>query len=153
MKATVVMLGLLGALWLYAHGYGPLLVIAVVAAFLFGGPGLSKRSRAFHGHGDTRARAMAHERRHKRVLHGLGIRDRIRVWPDRGVWAGETTIDKSAANMRRWNALTPAEQAAVYMAGAMGPGGIKREYCSDDLAAVDARTSRATAERIARRYL
>jgi hypothetical protein len=109
----------------------------------------------FHGHGDTRQRAVTHERRHKRVLNGLGIRvARIKVWEDPNWgWEGVTEIDKSAANLARWNALSPAQQAAVYIAGSPSLGRRKDFGCSDDMAAVDARASRGAARRIARKYV
>lgn len=109
----------------------------------------------FHGHGDTRARAMTHEKRHKRVLNGQGIKvRRIRVWEEKDWgWAGVTEINNSRANMARWNALSPAGQAAVYIAGSPSLGRSKDFGCSDDMAAVDARASRGAARRIARKYV
>jgi hypothetical protein len=102
---------------------------------------------AFHGHGDTRARAWNHEKRHQRILRAFKVRiARIRVWEERDGWHGTTQVSQTD-----FDKLSPEQQAAVYMAGAMGAEG--NWGCEDDLAAVDARTSRSTARRIARRYL
>ena len=128
---------------------GGFLVFVAVVQMTDGG---GRRSVSFHGHGDPRGRAMRHERRHVRVLRGLGVRaGRVKVWEERNGWAGVTEINTSPDNMRRWDALSPAEQAAVYMAGALGREGAYG--CADDLAQVDALSSRREARRIARRFV
>ena len=140
------MLASLAPVGLVAVGCG---VFLVWACFFAGSGGVAAK---FHGHGDTRTRAWNHEKRHKRALSALKIRvDRIRVWAVAGGWAGETVINKSASNVARWDALSPVQQAAVYMAGAMGPEG--NYGCADDLAEVDTRTSRGAARREAAKYL
>jgi hypothetical protein len=102
----------------------------------------------------SRAEVAEHERRHERVLDGLGIKHRPgRVWQNwNGYWCGIVEIVRSRANMAKWHALSQAEQAAVYVAGAMGPEG--EVGCSSDLYEVSVRWCfRSTAEAIARRYL
>jgi hypothetical protein len=130
-----------------------LVILVLIIRCLCGGGGRKKIS--FRGHGYSRAQAVAHEKRHVRVLRGLNIAHHgYRVWQEsKGWWAGITTINKSSRNMDRWDALGPTKQAAVYMAGSMGPLGPKGEQCSDDLAAVDARCSRSAARSIASKYV
>lgn len=141
----------------------PLFAILVggAAMVLIVGSMSSSALPTFHAHGDTRARTVTHEKRHKRVLLGLGIKvggflsDGIKVWenPDWG-WEGETVINKSAANLARWEALSPEEQAAVYIAGSPSLGRNNNDFgCSDDFANVDARAPRDAARRIAQEHL
>lgn len=129
------------------NGTGLLILILLISWWLTSG---KKRKKEAHGIENTKARVVAHEKRHARVLRAFGIWCYYRVWKSwDGVWEGVTRI----GNTRRWNQLSKEEQAAVYMAGAMGPNGPSGEGCSSDLAEVDARTSRSKARAIASQHL
>lgn len=131
---------------------GAALLALLVAALFFCRGGGGRSTPSFHGHGNTRGETVQHERRHRRVLDGLGVGAAgTRVWKNKhGNWEGVTyPRDES-----RWNSLSPAEQAAVFIAGSPSMGRRNDEYgCGDDLANVDARSSRSKARRIARRHL
>jgi hypothetical protein len=150
--AIVVIVGIgEGVTWII----GTFAVLVALGAVVMVAGSTTSAAPRFHGHGDTRRRTVIHENRHKRVLNGLGIRvARIRIWEDpKWGWEGVTEIDKSAANLARWEALSLVQQAGVYIAGSPSLGRREDFGCSDDMANVDARCSRGQARRIARKYV
>lgn len=132
------------------------LTLAAAAVFTAGArllSGLRQPRLSFHGHGNTYWETVAHERRHARLLNGtgVGVAGRPKVWKNGdGTWEGVTY----PANKAKWKALSPEEQAAVYLAGSRSLGRDSNEYgVCDDLEHADALSARGPARRIARRHL
>lgn len=142
----------------FGEGIGWIIWLTVVAAVLAGGLLLLGRTQSagrlsFHGHGNTFWETVAHEWRHVRLLNGtgVGVAGRPKVWKNKdGNWEGVTY----PADEAKWKALSPAEQAAVYLAGSKSLGRDDDEYgVCDDLEHADALSSRGPARRIANKHL
>lgn len=118
MKATLLLLGALGALLAYAAGYGPLLIVGgvlAVAVWACAPRATAARSatRTVHSHGDNWRDAAVHEAGHAAVAkHVGGGRTRIKINRDGSGW--------TSYHPDQWE--TRAETIAVTLAGGMAEG-------------------------------
>lgn len=141
--------GVIAALLIaYNEGWAWLGWVGMIGALVLTVVWWTAPAMGFCGHALTRALVRRHEDRHIKLLDAYGVgATGVRVWKGKWGWQGITYPRR----IGRWHRLGKVEQAAVYMAGAMGSEG--NLGASSDLANVDARCSRSAARREARKHL